>query len=154
MIMCNQTVLDASKVPVSNNWYWIARENKIIWGKAITNAPILAFSKPFVFLNIYTYFPNLWRCSFFTIFCKEIDDIWKIFNLTAGKGQWKDKQIPFCVKRKIQNSELENPVGGRDTSNVIFAQPLLHNPVRYGTFFCWMIFFVGWILGLIHRFNE
>ena len=84
--------------------------------------------------------PNLWRGSYFTIFGKEIDDIWKIFNLSAGKGQWKDKQIPFCVKRKIQNSELENPVGGRDTSNVIFARPLLHYPVRYGTFFVERIF--------------
>ena len=35
----------------------------------------------------------------------------------------KTKVFPFYAKWKIQNSEQENPVGGRDTSNVIFARP-------------------------------
>ena len=35
----------------------------------------------------------------------------------------KQKFFPFYAKGKIQNSEQENPVGGRDTSNVIFARP-------------------------------
>ena len=87
------------------------RENKIISEREIPNAPRLTFAKPFVNINQH----------FTTRICLTL----QILKCLKGhcKKYAQNFFFPFYTKRKIQNSEQENPVGGRDTSNVIFARP-------------------------------
>ena len=72
----NQSVLGASELSESDNWDWIAKESKIVWGKAISNAPHLAFANLskitdqarffFKFCCCYPFFNEAWLAAPFS----------------------------------------------------------------------------------------